>query len=86
MKVAAVIILIVAVATVAASDKNAETEARHPIMDELLSQMSPEQKACLKTKWEKESEAMKAAGKACQEKNGGIACVKAISQVKACMA
>ena len=29
---------------------------------------------------------MKAAGKACQEKNGGIACVKAISQVKACMA
>ena len=79
-------ILVVIAATIAAHDRNAETEVNHPIMDELLSQMSPEQKACLKTKWEKESEAMKAAGKACQEKNGGIACVKAISQVKACMA
>ena len=79
-------ILVVIAATIAAHDRNAETEVNHPIMDELLSEMSPEQKDCLKTIWEKESETMKEAGRACHESDGGMDCIKAIPQVKGCMA
>jgi len=75
-------VAVAVVAVVTASD----TQVNHPLMDELLSQMSAEQKACLKTNWQKDGEAMKAAGRACYEQDGGIDCVKAIPQVKACMA
>ena len=91
MKFISLIAFMAAIAIIAA-DKNAETEAMmgpqkaHPLMDELLSKLSPEQKACLKDKWQKESEAMKAAGKECYDKKGGIECIKAIPQIKSCMA
>ena len=90
MKFISLIAFIATIAIVAA-DKNAETDAMmgpkksYPIMDELLSKLSPEQKACLKDKWQKESEAMKAAGKECHDKKGGLQCIKAIPQIKACM-
>ena len=86
MKLVMIIAFIVIAVAVVASDRNAETEVNHPIMDELLSQMSSEQKDCLKEIWHKEGEAMKAAGRACHESDGGIDCIKEIPQVKACMA
>ena len=50
------------------------------------SQLAPKQQECLKEKWQKDKEGMKAAMKNCKETNGGVACVKAVPQLKECFA
>ncbi len=49
-------------------------------------QLTLKQQDCLKEKWQKDKEGMKAAMKNCKETQGGIACVKAVPQLKECFA
>jgi len=49
-------------------------------------QLTPKQQDCLKEKWQKDKEVMKTAMKNCKETQGGVACVKAVPQLKECFA
>ena len=49
-------------------------------------QLTPKQQDCLKDKWQKSKEALKAAMKNCKDIQGGLACIKAVPQLKECFA
>jgi Flp pilus assembly protein TadB len=74
--------------TSSSSSSSEETESKEQkaAREEMWKQLTPKQQDCLKEKWQKEGEAIKAAGKMCHDKKGGIQCMKAIPQIQPCFA
>jgi Flp pilus assembly protein TadB len=68
------------------SSEETESKEQKVAREEMWKQLTPKQQDCLKEKWQKEGEAIKAAGKMCHDKKGGIQCMKAIPQIQPCFA
>ena len=72
--------------TTTPNSKMPPTTTKGPQQEKFWSEMSQKQKDCFKESWKKDKEVLKTALKACADKNGGLACVKAIPQLKPCFA
>ena len=68
------------------SSEETESKEQKTAREEMWKQLTPKQQDCLKEKWQKEGEAIKAAGKMCHDKKGGIQYMKAIPQIQPCFA
>lgn len=55
-------------------------------MEKFMNELTPKQRECFKESWKKDKDMLKAGMKACKDKNGGPACIKAIPKLKPCFA
>ena len=91
LKLLTIIVMIACVVIASASSTTTSksvdaTHTKDPQMEKFMNELTPKQRECFKESWKKDKDMLKAGMKACKDKNGGPACIKAIPKLKPCFA